>query len=134
MRRLRAENLASGIRQYKLSLPLSVVEKLDRLKLQHGIKSRDRAAAAMIRRAAALYQAGEIALPPAPPPSDPLKTIVLNLQLDRVSYLQSIANTYRGISLSVAFEAVSALVSDLAPAPTQLSLQPILNQEIAVSG
>lgn len=134
MRRLRAANLASGIRQYTFSLPQSVVEKLDRLKQRHGIKSRDRAAAAMIRRASDLYKATDIALPPAPPPSDPLKRIVLNLQAERAAYLQAIASNYRGASLSLAFEAIAAVVTDLAPAPTQLSLQPILNQEIAVSG
>lgn len=118
-----------GFSQRPFRLPMPILERLDRLKLIHGLKKRDAAVANMIQRAIYELSPRDMALPPLPAPDIEFRRITLNLHQDHLKHLDSIAHALRGVNSSIALESLILQVSDLRPVQ-QLDL----NMEIAVSG
>lgn len=131
MRKARRINAEAGLRQYKLLVVQSVVAQLDILKQRHKLKSRERTAFALLKRARQAMRAHEYPVPPLPPPEDHPVVLNVNLYDEHVRYLREIMRHLRGVSMGVAFEAVALAVTDLDTAAEQLSL---LEEEAAVTG
>lgn len=120
---------AEGYSQRPFSLPVSLVKRLDRLKKLHQLKSRDAAAAIVLQQVMDEYKVDGLPLPPVPEPDERFTRITVNLHQEHLDYLDKLTRRFRGVTVSVAFEAVLYQVQDLMPVQ-QLKLE----MGVAVSG
>lgn len=122
MRRKRQSLYDSNFVQCKLQIPVSFGDHLKSLKAKYKMRGLDNVVSAMIRKAIANYSADELIAPPPPDDFKTVKQIAVHIPRDHHAFLEAVAHRNRGITLGVALETVAAHVSDLSPAPLQLSL------------
>lgn len=122
MRRKRKTLSENDFAQCKLTIPTSLADRLKNLKAAHNMRGLDTVVSAMIRKAMAGYKASELILPPPLEDDDRPRQIAVHIPREHQAYLERVSRHFRGVSLGVALEAVAAQVTDLTPAPKQLSL------------
>ena len=111
-RQRRNEAYNAGYEQVCLSLPASLIRRLDALKTSYRLPSRAAVADDMIRRAAATIASNEYGLPPLLAVDDPLTRITLLLHGEHAAYLRIVSYHLRDALLGVAFEAIAQRVHD----------------------
>lgn len=136
MRALRSELYSVGLRQRKFAVEPSYVRKLDELKAQYKLNTRDIVINRLIRQAAALYEPSSYSR--QEPETQPERaTIVLNLHHDNNEYVKAVHAILRSQGKSRvghALELIMNRISDLEQSEIQLSLDAIWeSQENVVS-
>ncbi len=114
--------------QTRMTVPASLIARLQDVKRQHGLRTRDAVIGAMLRIARTQHNLAEFLLPPEPPEDDPMQPITAEVEAEQLEFLYRLQRQFRGAALGAALEAVASVVTDLAP-PVQLTL---INQEGAV--
>jgi hypothetical protein len=122
MRRKRLALRANDFTQCKLTIPHSLYERLRGYKASYKLRSIEVVVSAILRKGMAAYKPGDLVLAPPPQPDDPPKTIAVHIPRQQYAYMEAVATHFRNVTLGVALETVAAVVTDLTPAPTQLSL------------
>ncbi|WP_082384359.1 hypothetical protein [Erythrobacter sp. SG61-1L] len=122
MQRKRQALSAAGFVQCKLQIPESFGQRLKYLKLLYKMRGLDSVASAMIRKAMANCSIDELIAPPPPRDYDRLRQIALHIPNEHYAFLKAVAHRNRGINLGIALETIGSYVTDLNPAPLQLSL------------
>lgn len=122
MRRRRAQFEAEGKVQFKIVVVETFAQQLKALKAKYRLRGLDAVVTAMIDKAKTLYSPDEIIAPPPPPEGTGTHVIALNIPESHQEYILAVAKRNRGILAGIAVEAIGAYVTDLSPAPVQLSL------------
>ncbi len=122
MQRKRAVLYDSDYTQIKLTIPLSLHQRLSALKSVNKMRSIEAVIASLIRKAMAEYRPAQLTLTPPPTTDDAPKTIAVHIPRAQSEFLWTVSRHFRGVTLGVALEIIAAAVTDLAPAPVQLAM------------
>lgn len=133
-RATRAEQARLGYRQRKFLLSVDAIAMIDDIKDSARLPSRDLVVNRMVRKASILYDPQDCA-PRTTRSSEVARSpVIITIDRDNAAYLDKVVAHFAPCMLGDALDAVLRRARDLSPAPAQLSLQPLLSQEIAVSG
>lgn len=133
-RATRAEQARLGYRQRKFILSIDTIGLIDGIKESARLASRDLVVNRMVRKASVLYDPQDCEARNTRRSDVVRSAVIITIDRDNAAYLDKVAAHYAPCTLGDALDAVLRRARDLSPAPAQLSLQPLLSQEIAVSG